>query len=56
MKNFLLVESQILCLQSKIIYNSLQKQKKKSLIIWNAVMFRELYSNELHAIHDEIDF
>lgn len=56
MKNFLLVESQILCLQSKIIYSSLQKQKKKSLIIWNIVMFKELYSNELHAVHDGMDF
>lgn len=56
MKNFLLVENQILCLQSKIIYSSLQKQKKKSLIIWNVVMFRELYSNELHAVHDGMDF
>lgn len=56
MKNFLLVKSQIHCLQSKITYSSLQKQKKKSLIIWNVVMFRELYSNELYAVHNRMHF
>jgi len=56
MKDFLLVKSQIHCLQSKIIYSSLQKQKKKSLIIWIVVMFRELYSNELHDVDKMMHF